>query len=67
MREDDFFLIAGLVLLTAMVLSLTVAITQSVYGANARAVGYCTALGGVVLNNDSCDVDGKVVRIEIPE
>lgn len=67
MSEDGFFLTVGLLLLTAMVLSVTVGITQSVYGANARAVGFCAALDGVVLNNDSCDVDGKVIRIEIPE
>jgi hypothetical protein len=29
----------------------------------AYAEGYCTALGGVMLNDETCNVDGKVVTI----
>lgn len=43
--------------------SVSSAITASVHGPFSYSTGYCTALNGTRLNNETCDVDGKVVTV----
>jgi hypothetical protein len=42
---------------------LTSVITAAVHGPFSYSTGFCTALDGTRLNNETCDVGGKVVTV----
>ena len=61
--ESNILVFTGIAMILLLVISATFTITQAVNTPHDYARGYCTALGGTVLNNETCDVDGKVIVI----
>jgi hypothetical protein len=58
------------VLWGVLILTLTtgvVGVTQAMNEPNDYARGYCAALGGTVLNTETCNVEGKVMTIQKEE
>ena len=51
-------------LIAVGVTTAVVGITQTINAPHDYARGYCAALGGTVLNNDTCDVGGAVVLVK---